>query len=153
DSWTNRLVLIGGGVLAAGLLIFALLQFVNPVGKERDNKALAQNRKDADKTPSDKPATDKPATDKPATDKTATDKVEAVKDDSKAQGSAKDGDKSSGGDKKSADKSAAQIEDGKKQPETKEKTGDEWSADMPLAPPSDRQAAIGHLVALEKNEP
>ncbi|MBI3407641.1 MAG: hypothetical protein HY040_04705 [Planctomycetes bacterium] len=133
DSWTNRLILLGGGVVAAGLLIFALFQFINPGPKERDNKGgdrVAQN-KDGDKPPT-------------------SDKVDPGKDDTKGKGGA---DKQDGTDKKPTDKTEVESKDGKKEDESKVKIVDSAPSEIPLGPPSDRQAAIGHMIALEKGEP
>jgi hypothetical protein len=133
DGWRNPLILIGGGVLAVGLLVFAIFQVLNLPGDragDAKNNRVAQGDGARDKT--EKPEPDaakekdkderKTPADKKGDDKQTTDQAEPGKDKNV-------------GDKKDAGS----------------KTEPPAAKDVAFGPPNPREAVIGHYVTDAKD--
>jgi hypothetical protein len=136
DGWRNPLILIGGGLLAAVLLvvaIFNVLSLPGPKNNGPDSVAQTNGAKDKPKTDKVEPAKDKDDLKKGDDAKPPADKSSAGPTDK-----ASSDEKEPGKDKKSDDKKG----DGAKEPVL---------VDVPFAPPNPRQAPIGHFVAESKD--
>lgn len=138
DSWKTWLILSGGGLATACLLVFAIVQVLNPPGGNEQNPskdAVAKGNQDKDQGPPDKLPT---------------------RDDAKPV------DKKDGEEKKNGDKATTEPKEEKKDTEPKEqkdpkepkeKGAESPSTEIPFGPPSARQTPIGHMISLDKKEP
>lgn len=128
DGWRNPLLLIGGGLIAAVLLVVAIFNVLSLPGHKEEPKTDGIAQADSrDKTKGDK------------TDATVKDKDKDSKDDTKPQDKKPDDDKKLT-DKKEPDKDKKADD---KEPELPKAP---MIADAPFGPPSTRQAPIGHYV-------